>query len=212
MKYLSLFLTIVSLSADSLRLAMSMKMPRRQRTAYNSIQIMQLEKEFKKNHYLDRQRREDLAKSIGLVERQVEVWFQNRRMKEKKKQRDSGPSSHIDSDNAPSPASSSRSDPSPGPPTITPRVNYAEQHNLMVNALASAMYAVGKRQETVPNIAAQQQLTQQLKHMYGQTGAGFYRQIEDLDKDEQSEKAEERKDSTQNAQDKMPWNTRFPDL
>lgn len=192
---------------------MSMKMPRRQRTAYNSLQIMQLEKEFKVNHYLDRQRREDLAKSIGLVERQVEVWFQNRRMKEKKRHRDStGPPSHADSDSAPSPASSSRSDPSPGPPGITSRINYAEQHSLMVNALASAMYAA-KRPEVIPNLAAQQkQLTQQLKHIYSQGGAGFYRQIDDLDQDESNKGSAEGKDATQNAQDKMPWNTRFPDL
>uniref|UniRef100_G3Q1N5 Caudal type homeobox 1a n=1 Tax=Gasterosteus aculeatus aculeatus TaxID=481459 RepID=G3Q1N5_GASAC len=54
------------------------------RVVYTDQQRLELEKEFQCNQYITMRRKTELSMALSLSERQVKIWFQNRRAKERK--------------------------------------------------------------------------------------------------------------------------------
>lgn len=62
----------------------TIKKKKRARTAYTTEQLWALEKTFIQTKFIDGDTRKILSKRLDITEKSIKVWFQNRRMKEKR--------------------------------------------------------------------------------------------------------------------------------
>lgn len=57
------------------------------RASFSHEQVLALQKVFSTKKYLDNAERNELARKLNMTDQQIKIWFQNRRYKEKKLQK-----------------------------------------------------------------------------------------------------------------------------
>lgn len=57
---------------------------KRYRTSFTTEQVEVLELQYKTNNFIKKEKRKILTDLLGIEDRAIKVWFQNRRMKDKK--------------------------------------------------------------------------------------------------------------------------------